>query len=151
MKKKSLANAVISGAIASGLLFLIVSGCTSNISEPQQLSKPMLPHSMEGYEIYSWQERGEWYFSLLSGANRSKVYEEVTSPDVAISGIVSLKEELVRLPKNELIVWATYGIIGLQLPPTEVIRDIQIYCGELGLTLVTPLSIEEQDNVPVPH
>ena len=44
-----------------------------------------LPHSLKGYELYSWEEEGQWYFTLITGTNRTKTLEEITSKEDFIS------------------------------------------------------------------
>jgi hypothetical protein len=45
-----------------------------------------LPPSLKGYELYSWQAAGRWYFTLITGTNRNKQLEEITSPGSTESG-----------------------------------------------------------------
>lgn len=40
-----------------------------------------LPHSPKGYELYSWQAGDEWRFTLITGTNRLKRYEEIVSTE----------------------------------------------------------------------
>jgi len=44
-----------------------------------------LPHSMKGYELYSWLEDGQWHFTLITGTNRNKTVEEIGSREDVIS------------------------------------------------------------------
>ena len=46
-----------------------------------------LPHSMKGYELYSWADDGQWHFTLITGTNRTKTMEEITSKEHLISEI----------------------------------------------------------------
>ena len=43
-----------------------------------QEQKNDLPHSMKGYELYSWYEESEdqWFYTLVTGTNRLKTIEE---------------------------------------------------------------------------
>jgi hypothetical protein len=36
-----------------------------------------LPGSMKGYELYSWQDKDGWHFTLITGTDRSKTLEEI--------------------------------------------------------------------------
>ena len=45
---------------------------------------------MKGYELYSWQEGGQWKFSVLIGTNRKKTLDEIKSADVVLSGVDAL-------------------------------------------------------------
>jgi hypothetical protein len=44
-----------------------------------------LPRSFKGYELYSWEEEGQWHFTLITGTNRIKTIEEITSKGDFIS------------------------------------------------------------------
>lgn len=46
-----------------------------------------LPHSMKGYELYSWEKDGQWHFTLITGTNRTKTIEEIASKENFISEI----------------------------------------------------------------
>jgi len=43
------------------------------------------PPSMKGYELYSWEEDNQWHFTLITGTNRTKTMEEITSEEDFIS------------------------------------------------------------------
>ena len=62
--------------------------------------------SLKGFEIYSWQEKGEWCFSLHTGTNRMKTFEEVTAEETALHGFEALKEQLGGLAKDEFVTWS---------------------------------------------
>jgi len=53
-------------------LVILVSG----IAACSTTSKEPLPSSMKGYELYSWQEEGQWHFTLVTGTNRNKTLSE---------------------------------------------------------------------------
>lgn len=136
-------------------LFALVS-CRSNESTPQTprgVQTP-LPCSMKGYELYSWQVENEWYFTLITGTNRLKSYEEITSGEDVVSddgwvkitvvGVDSIKSTLGRLPEGEEVFWIGEKWLeqvgqtqmgDLALPSKEIIDDIEAYCDELGLKL----------------
>jgi hypothetical protein len=40
---------------------------------------------MKGYELYSWQQDGQWVFSLLVGTNREKTLDEIQSPQARLT------------------------------------------------------------------
>src|SRR2546423_13466191 len=65
---------IITIMVVASLLF----GCCQ--ASLAQSCDATLPHSMKGYELYSWKSRGEWHFSLLIGTNRLKTFSEVNSP-----------------------------------------------------------------------
>lgn len=99
--------------------------------------------SMKGYELYSWQEMGEWHFALLLGTNRIKTYHEVTSPDVRVKDIEVLKSELDRLSVGEQVFWLVGRVPGMALPAEAVIDELRVYCEGRGIRLeVTDLRPE---------
>jgi len=111
-----------------------------------------LPHSMKGYELYSWLEEGQWHFTLITGTNRIKTIEEVTSKEDSISetgwvriqvvGADAIKDVLSRLPEGESVFWCDELHIGqstdtdLQLPSEEIADAIQEYANQCGLDFV---------------
>ena len=52
-----------------------------------------LPHSMKGYELYSWEEDAQWHFTLITGTNRTKTMEEITSNEdyISVTGWVKIQ------------------------------------------------------------
>jgi hypothetical protein len=91
--------------------------------------------SMKGYELYSWQTRGQWYFSLVIGTNRQKTYGEITSTRARVKGIEGLKRKLDLLPRGEEIFWSTHLMRRMKLPPKDIIKEVVDYCREKGLIL----------------
>jgi hypothetical protein len=109
-----------------------------------------LPHSMKGYELYSWEEDSQWHFALITGTNRTKTIEEITSKEDYISesgwvrihvvGVDSIEDVLTRLPQSESVFWCDELHIGqttelninIQLPPeqiTDAIKESAERCG----------------------
>jgi len=74
-----------------------------------------LPHSAKGYELYWWQEDGQWHFTLITGTNRNKSLEEIVSNENIVSedgwvhihvvGVEAIETVLSRLPQNEYVGW----------------------------------------------
>ena len=111
----------------------------------------VLPHSMKGYELYSWQEGEIWHFTLVTGTNRNKMLEEITSTINMVKGWVSvhiigneaLKSVLNKLPEGEFVFWSSgMGVtntyqsqINLALPDELIIDDISDYVKGCGLDL----------------
>lgn len=60
---------------------------------------------MKGYELYSWKVKGKWHYSLLSGTNRVKSFDEITTNRTIRVGDAALKSELKNLPKGEEVFW----------------------------------------------
>jgi hypothetical protein len=110
-----------------------------------------LPHSFKGYELYSWEEDNQWHFTLITGTNRTKTMEEITSKEDFISetGWVkiqvvdadAIKNVLSRLPRSESVFWCdelhigqtTETNINLQLPPEQITHAIKEYAVQCGL------------------
>jgi hypothetical protein len=141
--------------IASFSLLLLYSACKKYLKE----DKPTLmssvdtlnvPHQMKGYEIYSWPEGNEWYFSIMVCTNRIKTYSEVISTNpsgvhlITVARIDTLKLVLAKFPENEYITLIGQGWLqscwggnygNLQLPPQNYIDQIAQFCAEKKLIL----------------
>jgi hypothetical protein len=110
-----------------------------------------LPHSMKGYELYSWEEDNQWHFTLITGTNRTKTMEEITSKEDFISetgwvkmqvvGADAIKDALSRLPQSESIFWCdelhigqtTETNINIRLPPEQITDEIKEFAERCGL------------------
>ncbi|MBM4463061.1 MAG: hypothetical protein FJ012_06945 [Chloroflexi bacterium] len=110
-----------------------------------------LPHSLKGYELYSWEEDSQWHFTLITGTNRTKTMEEITSKEdfitetgwvkVQVIGADAIKDLLSRLPQSESVFWCDEFHIGqtpetnidLQLPPKGITDAIKEHAGRCGL------------------
>lgn len=124
---------------------------------PSALGRP-LPHSAKGYELYSWETGRGWSFSLMTGTNRLKTYEEIMSgmwipaEDIVtgsewvaltVQGIEELTALLDRLPRGETVTWRGEGWLeqagvasgDLQLPGPDVMEEVEAACRDLGLEL----------------
>ena len=111
-----------------------------------------LPRSFKGYELYSWEEEGQWHFTLITGTNRIKTIEEITYKGDFISetgwvkiqvvGADAIKDVLSRLPEGESVFWCDELHIGqstetdLQLPPEQIADAIEEYAKQCGLDFV---------------
>ncbi len=132
------------------LLVPIFSSCSSD-NTPS-----FLPHSMKGYELYSWQQDGQWHFTLITGTNRTKTVDEiVTGDDVERSdgwvvlhaiGEQGAKVLLNRVPAGEFVIWNAGNIVNpdnqvtmtFTYPPDDIISDIAAYAAQLGLDFNVP-------------
>jgi hypothetical protein len=111
-----------------------------------------LPGSFKGYELYTWQEDNQWHFTLITGTNRTKTTEEITSNEDYISeagwvnihvvGVDAIKEVLSLLPQNESVSWCDELHIGpiaeidFALPPEQIVDTIKEYAEQCGLALI---------------
>ena len=108
---------------------------------------------MKGYELYSWEENGQWHYTIITGTNRVKTMEEITSEEDFISeigwvnvhvvGVGAIKDVLGRLPEGESVFWCdelhvgeTGGSIILQSPPKQIVDVISEYAEQSGLDFV---------------
>lgn len=126
------------------LLIPVLFGCNAASQEP-------LPRSMKGYEMYSWQEEGQWHFTLITGTNRNKTLEEVTTGEskegedgwvnIHVTGVDEIKAVLSRVPAKEFVSWSRWGTVGpeegaviqLELPPEDIVNDIKAHAVKCGI------------------
>jgi VCBS repeat-containing protein len=111
-----------------------------------------LPHSMKGYELYSWQENGQWHFTLITGTNRLKRHEEIISTinivsqdgwvTIHVEGVDEISSVLGRLPRSEDILWISklrieqsQQDIVITLPKETTMNTIKEYSMQRGLNL----------------
>jgi hypothetical protein len=112
------------------ILFVSLTSACASTSEP-----PATPfaESMKGYELYSWQEGGQWKFAIMVGTNREKSLEEIKSADTTFSGVDALTTALQNMPQGQYITWSSKET--LSFPPEEIIEQVQKICEEQGLIL----------------
>jgi hypothetical protein len=136
---KAIALIVISIVLVVGVL--VPSIGTTSIEK--------LPHSFKGYELYSWSEDSQWHFTLITGTNRLKTIEEITSEGDLISetgwvkiqvvGADAIKDVLSRLHEGESVLWCDELHVeqsagtDLQLPPEQIAGAIEGYAKQCGL------------------
>ena len=111
------------------LLGAWLTGCAGS----GQTDPPLLPESMKGYELYSWQDGDQWKFSLLTGTNREKTLGEIKSPGTALTGVDLLIPTLEKLSTGQYVTWVAKD--GLPFPPDDMIARIETTCEENGLIL----------------
>jgi hypothetical protein len=92
---------------------------------------------MKGWELYSWQEDGRWYFSLLEGTNRAKTVAEVHASDARLEGINGLKPALQGVAAGQLVTWWTpsWAEGTVTFPPAETVDQVRRICEKQGLEL----------------
>jgi hypothetical protein len=122
-------------SILASLLILIALAASAQTPQP----------AMKGYELYSWKQDGKWHFSIVTGTNRRKTYEEITSDKNIVRGTGSLKEQLQKLPKGSEVIWttgidpvvkaATGKAPKLELPSGGRVRKIKKHCDKIGIKL----------------
>lgn len=113
-----------------------------------------LPSSIKGYELYSWRTDDGWWFTLITGTNRTKTWSEITAPEgrvtddgwvkLTVQGADDLRDTLRGLPSGEMVAWVgpnAYGQGGgagqpaPELPDDETVAAISAYCERLGIEL----------------
>src|SRR5689334_5887992 len=108
------------------LLFSFLPGCQENDEEVSKSSSPLV-HSMKGYELYSWKTDDHWNYTLITGTNRNKWYDEIVATDniednewikISVNDLDELKKLLSRVPENESIFWINSDnrVAGFSLP-----------------------------------
>ena len=89
--------------------------------------------SMKGYELYSWKEDGQWYFSVLLGTNREKTLQEIQASEARLKGLEELQPLLESIPVGQYMTWLSRE--SLAFPPEETIKHVQEICQKQGLEL----------------
>ena len=111
-----------------------------------------LPRSMKGYELYSWLESDGWHFTLITGTNRNKAKEEITSGESYISetgwinihclGQEAILAALAKVPSGEWVSWRNGAFVtdggALTWPPQEMVDAIKRGAVDRGLTMNGP-------------
>jgi hypothetical protein len=120
---------IIQTLLFAVLLGSLVSGCGA---ASQQTATPFA-ESMKGYELYSWQDGGQWKFSLLVGTNREKTLEEIKSANVVLTGVDALTSTLKNIPSGQYITWSSPET--LAFPPDEIRSQVKQVCEDNGLVL----------------
>lgn len=113
----------------------------------------VLPKSAKGYELYSWQNGSDWNFTLITGTNRTKSFDEIIAPGntlssdgfvkLSVTGIEEIKIVLSLLPAGEQVFWAGMDLAGqvpsgtvyLTFPAQSVIDDLSRFCAKRKITL----------------
>jgi len=112
-----------------------------------------LPRSMKGYELYSWKEGETWYFTLITGTNRNKSPEEITSGEdyiseigftrIKVADVKDLETIISKIPAKESVSWlanlrAEEIPVSVQfgLPPKETIQTIKDWATKNSVDLM---------------
>lgn len=107
-----------------------------------------LPQSMKGWDLYSWQEGGQWRYSLLPGTNRAKTWAEISAPagaDAMTSqtDTTVVRDWFSRLGRGSEVMWWGPGAVNvesaaaprLEHPPLSVQTQFQAWAADAGVTL----------------
>ena len=118
-----------------GFLIVFIFSCSD--------AKQPLPASMKGYELYSWQKNGNWNFTLMTGTNRNKTFDEIISVKnietndavkINVSDVEELKDVFNRLPSGQIITWVS-RVKGVEWPPLPIVKEITAYSKSRKLIL----------------
>jgi len=144
--------------LLSLVIAALLSACTTGspgYSKPDWEKIPdQLPASLKGYELYSWQVNEEWIFTMTTGTNRSKSFEEITSTEnefedefvkITVTDLQDLETLLARLPAGTEVFWSGIDLTGqveegtlyFSYPPQETVTEITKWAEELDLELHT--------------
>ena len=144
--------------LLSVVIVTLLSSCANGspgYSTPDWEKIPdQLPASLNGYELYSWQVNEEWNFTLTTGTNRSKSFEEITSTEnkyedefikITVTDVEDLKTLLGRLPAGTEVFWSGIDLTGqveedtlyFSYPPPETVKEITKWAEELDIQLHT--------------
>ena len=85
-----------------------------------------LPASMKGYELYSWEEGGELWFTLITGTNRQKALNEVKvgAVDVrAVDRVIVSAKGIDRLKQVVALVPSGTSVVVARLPGLPPVSD----------------------------
>jgi hypothetical protein len=133
------------------ILITLGFGCSETDAEKEvdqneidALPKGAIPESMKGYEIYSWQEADTWKYTVITGTNRNKTYDEVTTKKnvltenfvkLTVGSVATLKVVLGRMSSGTHIIWVSdpLRVEGFNLPPAVVLDEIESHCKSLNL------------------
>jgi hypothetical protein len=119
--------------IRTFLLVILLGASLSGCGNASQPAATPLGESMKGYELYSWQDGGQWKFSLLVGTNREKTLDEIKSADIVLSGVDALKSKLEEIPAGQYVTWSSRE--SLSFPPDDIIQQVEQTCKDQGLIL----------------
>ena len=144
--KKSLLFLVL---LVTLLLVPVLTACSH---EPPYI----LPHLIKGYELYSWQADGQWFFTLITGTNRNKTVDEIVTGDdfirsdgwVVLHAIGEQGAEVLfdRVPAGEFVIWNAGHIVNpdnqvemtFTYPPDDMVNNIKSYAEKLGIDFNVP-------------
>ena len=98
---------------------------------------------MKGYELYSWEENSTWNYTLITGTNRNKTYDEVVADDdvetkewvkITVQDLGEIKQVLKRIPSEQFVSWVGPSRApGFSFPPSSTVSEIENLCKDLKL------------------
>lgn len=121
----------------------------------------VLPRSMKGYELVSWKSEDEWMFTLVTGTNRQKTFEELISAGnyydaggyvkLTVEGVNEIMDILQRLPAGESVFWGGINLTGqvpsgtiyFSYPSQDIVDKLNQVSKEIGFQLITSEEMEQ--------
>lgn len=92
--------------------------------------------SFKGWELYAWQDGGDWTYALLFGTNRIKFCDEVKSP----KGTLDLAQAEAALDRLAQFEWVSLQPpaelerrCGVAAPPADAMARLQRVCARREL------------------
>ncbi|KAF0109916.1 MAG: hypothetical protein FD147_1971 [Chloroflexi bacterium] len=101
----------------------------------------------------SWKSGETWNFTLITGTNREKTFEELMKPGsqitkedfvkITVTGIEQIKKVIDLMPADEQILWGGMDLTGqvpegtvyFTFPPQKLIDELVEYCKNRKITL----------------
>ena len=115
---------------------LAIGLCAAVLAVTAGAAEDLPSRSFKGWELYAWQDRGYWKFSLLVGTNRIKLCDEVKNPKAALS-LAQAEAALGRLAELE---WVSLWLLpelqrrcGIAQPPVDMMERVQRVCEHRAL------------------
>ena len=97
------------------VLLFILFGCRNDSNDKnsdQTLNKSSkdsaagrILHSMKGFELYVWEDKGEIHYCLLRGTNRIKSYDEIHNAKVVVNDLKSIKQKIDSISPGQSIIF----------------------------------------------
>lgn len=115
------------------LCIVAVGTLTTSCQSADQAATAPTMTPVKGYELYSWQDGGTWYFSLMTGTNREKTLDEIKAPSETLRGIDELREALEQIAAGQYITWLSRET--LAWPPDDLVSQVEQICGDQDLEL----------------
>jgi hypothetical protein len=128
--------------LAAAAILSFLSACHTGKEKHPDLQGIVLQHSMKGWELYGWQEKGFVQFSLMIGTNRPKTVEEIVHYEnkqiegnwfrVRVQGLDNLEALLQKVPAGDYVTWCG-APDGYEPLSDEMLELVKIYCPNCGI------------------
>ena len=97
---------------------------------------PVEQRAFKGWELYAWQDGGDWKFAMLVGTNRNKFCDEVKNP----KGVLDLAQAEAALGRLAEFDWVSLGTPadlqrcgGSPRLPADMMKRLQRTCERRAL------------------